>query len=61
MKVFLMREIFQELTRNSKIILTLEMKQIIKRFVIFNNQTEIIDVQVHKFVAWNQSYLRKLE
>jgi len=38
-----------------------KMKQSIKRFVIFNNQTEKIEViLIHRFVIGNQSYLGKL-
>jgi len=38
-----------------------EIKMIIQRCVIFNNQTEAIPVsQTTKFVTQNQSYLRKL-
>ena len=36
-----------------------KMRQIIKHYVIFNNQTERIAVIAHKFVAENQPYLRK--
>jgi len=37
-----------------------KMKLIIKLSVIFYNQTERIILPIHRFVATNQSYLRKL-
>ena len=57
----LMREVFQELIEDPEDHFNSKMKQITKRFTIFNNQTEIMAVITHQFVAVNQPYLRKVE
>jgi len=50
-----------EINEDPEYFFNFKIKLIIQLSVIFNNQTEIIDViQTHKFVNGNQSYLRKL-
>jgi len=54
----LRRKVFQELIKYPEDQFNSNLKQIINRSVIFNNQTETIAAT--RFVAANQPYFRKL-